>query len=142
MIMFIFPVSRRLVHAVFGIPGALFFADVDDLADVVGVVGADVREGLGGLFQLGIVGGFHPLFEFVHHVIELLHDAIPRLAVKFVEGLFIVAAECVRLLALEACKILPVPKNEVIGELPGRAQFGLRLVLRGSFLVFRASSVN
>jgi hypothetical protein len=27
----------------------LLFAHVDDLADVVGVVGADVREGLGGV---------------------------------------------------------------------------------------------
>jgi hypothetical protein len=54
------------------------------LADVVCVVGADVREGLGGLFQLGFVGGFHPICEFLHDVIELLHDVIPGLGVKFV----------------------------------------------------------
>ena len=36
-----------LLDALVGVPGALEFADVDDLADVVGVVGADVGDGVG-----------------------------------------------------------------------------------------------
>jgi hypothetical protein len=48
--------------------------------------------------------------------IELLHDAIPRLAVQFVEGLFVVAVECVGLLALEPRKILPVPEKGKLAD--------------------------
>jgi hypothetical protein len=40
-------VRGSLVHTVLGIPGALLFANVDDLADVISVVGTDVREYLG-----------------------------------------------------------------------------------------------
>ena len=38
---------KGLVHTVLGIPGALLLPHENNLADVVGIVGADVREHLG-----------------------------------------------------------------------------------------------
>jgi hypothetical protein len=49
---------KALLHAFLGIPRALQLAHVDDLADVVGVVGADVSDGGRQLCQLLVVGGF------------------------------------------------------------------------------------
>jgi hypothetical protein len=48
---------KALLHALVGIPRALQLADVDDLADVVGVVGADVADGWRQHGQLLIIGG-------------------------------------------------------------------------------------
>jgi hypothetical protein len=111
------PPCKDLVHAVLGVPGALLFADVNNLADVVGVVGADVREDLGGFFQLGFVGGLHPFFEFAHDFVKLLYGFIPSLAVKFVEGFVIIAAELFDFFSLEVGEITPIPKHQVVGQL-------------------------
>ena len=48
---------KALLHAFLGIPRALQLAHVDDLADVVGVVGADVADGWRQHGQLLIIGG-------------------------------------------------------------------------------------
>ena len=80
-------------------------------------MGADVREDLGGLFQLGFVGGFHPFFEFAHDFVELSYDFIPSLAVKFVESLVIIAAEFFGFFSFEVGEISPVPEHQMVGEL-------------------------
>src|SRR2546430_339517 len=49
-------VEERLFHSLAWVPGALFFADEDDLADVVGVVGADVGDERGFFGDGGVVG--------------------------------------------------------------------------------------
>src|SRR2546423_11738702 len=92
----------RLVHAVFGIPGTLLFADVDDLADVIGVVSADVREDLGGLFQLGVIGGLHPLLGGFPDVVELVPGFVPALGRQICEGLVVVSPEGRPLFSFEA----------------------------------------
>jgi hypothetical protein len=38
------------------LPGSQELADVDELADVVGVMRADVRDGVGALGQIGVGG--------------------------------------------------------------------------------------
>src|SRR6266581_824058 len=82
-----------LSHAVFWVPGALLFANVNDLPYVIRIVCADVRKNLRGFLQFCFVGGLHPFFEFVHDVVELLHGFIPGLGIELVEGLIVVAAE-------------------------------------------------
>jgi hypothetical protein len=44
------PFAKGLVHTVLRVPGALLFAHENNLTDMVGIVGADVREHLRGLF--------------------------------------------------------------------------------------------
>jgi hypothetical protein len=56
----------------------------------------------------------------VHDFVKLLHRLIPSLAVKFVERLVVVAAECRRFLAFESREILAVPEHQVIRKLPDR----------------------
>src|SRR5690349_10347342 len=73
-----------LSHAVFWVPGALLFANINDLADVIRVVSADVRKNLRGFLQFCFVGGLDPFFEFVHDVVELLHGFIPGLGIELV----------------------------------------------------------
>ena len=51
-------VRPALLHAFVRIPRALHLAHVDDLADVVGVVGADIGDGGCQHGQLLVVGGF------------------------------------------------------------------------------------
>jgi hypothetical protein len=75
-----------LFDAYVGIPGALRAAYVDDLADMVAVVGADGADRLRRFFQLGFVGSFHPLFDVSHDLIELLHGIVPGLGVELIEG--------------------------------------------------------
>jgi len=40
------PLRFRLAHAILWVPGTQLFAHVDNLADVISVVGTDVREDL------------------------------------------------------------------------------------------------
>src|SRR5215472_2095511 len=56
----------------FWIPGALLFAHVNDLPDVIRVMRADVRKNLSILLQFHFVGGFHPFLQFVHDLFQLL----------------------------------------------------------------------
>jgi hypothetical protein len=57
--------TRAVLLDAFGrVPDALLLADVDDLANVVGVVGADVGYEGGRGANLGVVGGFHNFFPF------------------------------------------------------------------------------
>src|SRR6266700_3804052 len=100
--------GKGLVHTVLGVPGALLLAHVNHLADVVSIVGADVREHLGGLFQLGFVGGFHPFLEFAHDFVKLLYGFIPSFGIKFVEGLVIIAAKFFDFFSLEVREIAPI----------------------------------
>src|SRR5581483_8096708 len=105
-------------HSVFWIPGALFFAHVNDLANVVSVMRADVRKQLGIFLELGFVSRFNPLLQIAEDFIELLHYVIPALLVEIIERVVVVAAEFVRLLAFELCQALSIPEDKVIRELP------------------------
>jgi hypothetical protein len=98
----------------------LLFADENNLADVVSIVGADVREHLGGLLQLGFVGGFHPFFKFAYDVVELFYGFIPSLAVKFVEGLVITAGEFFEFFSFEVREIPSIPEHQMVGKLADR----------------------
>ena len=62
--------KNLLLDAFVGVPGALEFADVDDLADVIGVVRGDVGDAVGPLVELGVVGGFDEVFHFGEDGVE------------------------------------------------------------------------
>src|SRR5215467_9343437 len=108
---------RLLLDALFGVPGALQAADVDDLSDVVGVVGADVGDGGGDFIDRFVVGGFDELFNLGHDFVELLDGVVPLLGVEGGEGFVVVAAELGRRDAFELVEDLGVPEDEVVGEL-------------------------
>jgi hypothetical protein len=111
------PLALRLLHAVFGVPRTLEPPDVDDLADVVGVVGADVGDGRGVLLDRFVVGSLDELFQFEQHFVELLHSFGPLLCVEGVEGFVVVAVELGRRFAFKFGEGLGVPEQEVVGEL-------------------------
>ena len=92
-------------------------ADVDDLADVVGVVGADVGDRRRVLFDRLVVGGFYEFFQVLHYFIELLDGVVPLLGVEGGEGFVVVAAELGRSDAFEFVQDLGVPEDEVVGKL-------------------------
>jgi hypothetical protein len=113
------------------IPGALEFADIENLADVVGVVGADVGDerGVGG--ELLIVGGFDGFFPVGENLIEFFDEVVPLGIVEVVKGVVVVAAEGDQLLAGEALEGACIPEPEMVGELAngvgagGGSPFGL-----------------
>ena len=67
--------------------------------------------------QLLLISGFDKLFQFGHHLVELLDRVVPLLAVKVVEGFLVVAAEFLLRLALELGQLAPVPEQQMIGQL-------------------------
>jgi len=106
-----------LLDAFFWIPGALEATNVDDLSDVIGVVGTDVGDGGGNFLDRFVVGRFYKLFNFLHHFVELLDGVIPLLGVEGGEGFVVVAAELGRRDPFELVEDLGVPEDQVIGEL-------------------------
>ena len=96
---------------------AMQLANVDDLAEVVGVVGADVRDPGGPFGDFGVVGGFHGLLPVGHYFVQLLHGDGPAFGVETVEGFVVVATEFRGLLAFKFRERLSIPENQVIGEL-------------------------
>ena len=48
------------------------FTDVDDLTDVIGVVGADVGDSVSPLRELVVAGGFDQVLEIGEDSVELL----------------------------------------------------------------------
>jgi len=68
----------------------LLSANVDDLADVVRVVGADVGKTPGRTPSFASSAVSNPFFEFVHHFAELSYRFIPGLAIKLAELLVII----------------------------------------------------
>jgi hypothetical protein len=99
-----------------GIPGALLTADVDDLADVVGIVGADQGYRLRGFFQLGFVGGLYPFFDLVHPLVELVHEVVPGFGVELVEGLVVGAGVLFRA-SFQSFQTPAIPEHQVMGKL-------------------------
>lgn len=93
------------------------FADQDDLAYVVGVVGADVGDerGVGG--QLLVIFGFDGFFDFGKHSVEFLDGLGPLGGVEVVEGLVVIAAEGLGFFAFEVGELAGVPEEKMVGEL-------------------------
>lgn len=109
-----------LLHAVGGIPDALEFADVDDLADVVGVVSADVSDERSVFLELGVIGGLDGLLPVGEDSVEAVDGLLPGFGVKIVEGFIVVAVVFGRLLAFEAGKRFGIPEKKMISELADR----------------------
>ena len=84
------------------------------MADVIGVVGADVCDIGIPILQLGVVRGFDGFSPGGQNLIQLLDRGGPILAVKIVEGLVIVSAEFLGGLAVEFGEFLAVPENQMI----------------------------
>jgi hypothetical protein len=95
----------------------LLFTHHDDFADVVGIVGADVRDGGCPFGELRVSRRLDGLLKVRHHLIELVNGLVPRLRVEVVEGLVVVAVEFCRRVAAEILKRPLVPEDQVIGEL-------------------------
>src|SRR5579864_334690 len=104
-------IRNLLLDALGGIPRSLQFANVEDLSDVVSVMGADVADGGGDLGEFLVVGGLDQLFEIGHDLVELLDRVGPLLVVELGEGLVIVAGELGRGLSLKALKVLAIPEQ-------------------------------
>ena len=98
----------------------MLFANVDDLADVIRVVRADVRKHLGGLFQFCFIGGFHPFFELTHDLIELLDDFVPFLGIELVEGFVVITAEFLGFFAFQNLEIPAIPEHQMVRQLSDR----------------------
>src|SRR5579872_1971746 len=126
--------AARLLHALIRVPRAFQLAYVDDLADVVRVVGADVPDRRRPLGQLIVAGALHQLFQVRHHLVELLDGIGPLLVVELHKSFVIVAAEVFQLLSLQALEVAAVPEEQMIRKLPGRvtAAGGLPRGLLGS----------
>lgn len=108
--------TKSLLHAFAGVPGAPEFADEDDLAGVVGVVGADVGDRGGPLLEVGVVGGLHEVLEVGEDLIELLDGEGPGGGVELVEGLLVGAVVGGGLWVLHVGEHILVPEEEVVGE--------------------------
>src|SRR4029079_1864339 len=106
-----------LFHALLRIPVPCLLADVNHLADVVGVVRADVRDGRRPLGKLRFVCSLDRLLPLGAHGVEVLLRLRPLRGVEAVERLVVVAAELRRRLALELRELLAIPEDEVRGEL-------------------------
>ena len=120
-----------LLDAFAGVPGALEFANVDDLADVVGVVGADVGDagGVGG--EVGIGGGLDPVLEVRQVAVEAGDEGGPLGGGDLVdvvadEGLLVVAGEGGGFFAFEGGEGALVPVDEVGDELGDGVHLGSR----------------
>ena len=105
------------------------FAVVDDFADVVGVVGADVGEtgGVGG--EVGVGGGLDPLFEVGHAAVVAGGEGGPLgggdvVDVVADEGVLVVAGVGCGFLAAEAGEGVLVPVDEVGDELRDGVHLG------------------
>src|SRR5580704_19464601 len=95
--------SRKLLLDAFrGIPRSLQLANINNLAEVIGVVGADVGDARRLGFQFLLVRGFDGLFPILHHLDQPLFRRDPGFAVEFIEGLIVVAAIGQQRGALEA----------------------------------------
>src|SRR5579871_1658300 len=105
-----------LLHASSGIPPAFLAADVEDLAGVVGIVSANVRDARRIFLKRRFVGSFDEFFEVGHHLIELRDGFSPGLCIETIECLFVVVGVC-GLLAFDSSQRFLVPKDKMIGEL-------------------------
>jgi len=98
----------------------LQLANKNHLSHVIRVVGPDVRDLRGPSLQLRVISGFDKAFQFGHHLVELLDRIIPFLGVKVVKGFVVVTAELLLRLSLELGQFLPVPEQQMIGQLADR----------------------
>jgi len=108
--------TQFLLHAFAGVPGAPEFAEEDDLAGVVGVVGADVGDRGGPLLEVGVVGGLDEVLEVGEDLVELLDGGGPGGCVELVEGLLVGAVVGGGLGIPHVEEHIPVPEEEVVGE--------------------------
>src|SRR5581483_6935965 len=106
--------------ALLGIPGALQLAHENDLADVISIVCADMRNLRGELLQGLVVGSFHELLQVGHHLVELPGGLAPLFGVEVIEGLVVVAVEFGLGFAGELGQLATVPEEQMISELPDR----------------------
>ena len=106
-----------LFHTLVWVPDTLLLPDIQNLADVVRVMGSDVsdercirRE----LFVIGIVDGFLPVGENLIQLFDQIGLLVGR---ELVEGLVIVAVKFWILLASKVvqCALIPIP--DVVGQL-------------------------
>ena len=114
---------QDLFHAVGWIPRALLFADVEDLAGVVGIVSPDVSDGRRPRIDLGVIGGLDGFFPCGHDVVEVLHNRGPIFCVECFECLVVIATEFFDWFAIEFGEVLAIPEYEVGSELPDRVVF-------------------
>ena len=92
-------------------------AHKNHLSHVIRVMGSDVRDFRGPSLQLFVIGGLDKLFQFGHHLVELLDRITPFLGVKVIEGFVVVAAELLFGFPFELGQFLSVPEQEMIGQL-------------------------
>jgi hypothetical protein len=93
------------LHALIRIPGTLQLAHVDDLADVVRVVVAEIANGIRPFSELLVVSRFHEFLKAGHDLVELIDDVGPLLVVELVEGFLVVAGE---VLIFHASKVIQI----------------------------------
>ena len=116
-----------LLHTITGGPGALEFADVEDLARVVCVMRTDVRKCRSPLGQLCVGSVLGEGFDLRHDRVEVVDGTGPGRGVEVVEGFFVVAGELgsglagglVGVFALELGEGAGVPEPEVESEHAG-----------------------
>jgi hypothetical protein len=107
-----------LLHALLGVPRALQLADNNHLSHVIRIVRPDVRDFRSPSLQLLVISAFDTVFQFDHHLVELLDCVVPLLVgVKVVKGFVIVAAEFPFGFSLELGQFSPVPEQQMIGQL-------------------------
>ncbi len=86
---------RSTLHALIRIPGTLQLANVNDLADVIRIVGADIAYGACPFGDLLVISCFYKLLKVAHDLVELFDDVGPLFLIEPVEGFFIVSVEVV-----------------------------------------------
>jgi hypothetical protein len=123
----VYGATPSLLHAFIRSPRALQLAHVDDLSDMIGIVGADISDGGRPLCQLLVVGGFDKFLEVGHHLVELGDGVFPLLVVEFHEGLVVVAGVFIRRPSLELDEGVAIPEQQMIGQLAGGVAPGGRL---------------
>src|SRR6476620_167670 len=112
--------AAHSLHSLLRVPASLLLAHHDNLADVVGVVRADVRDTGSPLLHLGIIGGLDSFLPIGQNLIQLLHRLVPLFGVVVVEGVVVLAAVLHRRLAFELGQFLLVPEDEVVRQLSHR----------------------
>ena len=70
-------------------------ANVNDLADVIRIVGAEIADGVRPFGELLVISCFHKLLKIGHDLVELLDDVGPLFLVEPVEGFLVVGGEVV-----------------------------------------------
>ncbi len=72
----------------------------------------DVRDFRSPSLQLLVISGFEKVFQFGHHLVELLDRVVPLLGIKVVKGFVIVAAEFLFGFSLELGQFSPIPEAD------------------------------